>query len=169
MKKQLILLRHAKAEREFENISDVDRPLTERGVNDAYRMSEYIDSNRMYPDVILTSDAARALCTTAILNRVFQKNIKTEVKTELYLASDMKMLKLLKTFSNEINSILIVGHNPGLQLLIEFLTECNFNKLPTTGLVLLNLDTENWAGLKKGIAKIALFETPNQLKQISTF
>jgi phosphohistidine phosphatase len=147
--KQLLLLRHAKSDWSTQ-CSDINRPLNSRGEANAQLLGKWLQKNpENHPDYILCSPAARALETIQIATKSLRDHLPVHNHDRLYLASVADILKILTTVDNRYQRVLLVGHNPGFEQLLNWLTEtyeyelnsgkivttCNLAKLilPTTG------------------------------------
>lgn len=110
---QLLLLRHAKAEKARHDESDHDRALARRGREDAARMRERLRAMGFEPDVVLVSSARRTRETLDLVTS-WQELPNIDVLESLYMAGAQRMLDLLREQRETARSVLLVGHNPGL-------------------------------------------------------
>jgi phosphohistidine phosphatase len=110
---RLILFRHGKAERGAPG-GDFDRRLTERGRFDAALMGRVLKDEDFRPDLVLVSAAARTQDTWAAVAPCFPE-AEVQVRRDLYLASDIAIWTLAETLGQSRDTVLVVGHNPGLQ------------------------------------------------------
>ena len=146
--KTLFIVRHGKSSWDFQEISDVDRPLKERGVRNSYEMADKLKSEGMIPEIILSSPACRAFHTAVIFMRVF--NLPEDrffVKNGLYLADTKVILHVISQTGNEINKLMIFGHNPGFTDIVNSLSTLNIANVPTTGVVALNFGSTEWKNI----------------------
>ena len=146
--KTLFIVRHGKSSWDSQGISDVDRPLKERGVRNSYEMADKLKSEGMTPDIIFSSPACRAFHTAVIFMRVL--NLTEDrffVKTGFYLADTKDILHVISQTGNEINKLMIFGHNPGFTDLVNFLSPLNIANVPTAGVVALNFGTTEWKNI----------------------
>lgn len=145
MIKRLILVRHGKSVSENGLIPDIDRTLKERGIKDAYLMAEKLKKKDNYPDLIISSSATRAMHTATIFARVFEIDVsKTILNDSLYLADPHTILDIICKTNDNINSLLMVGHNPGFTDIANFFLPKEIGNLPTTGIVELKFDINYW-------------------------
>jgi phosphohistidine phosphatase len=145
--KTLLILRHAKSSWDDASLDDRERPLNPRGRRDAPRMGDLLRDERLIPDVIITSDAVRAHMTAVAVAETAGYRRDLVVNPLLYHASPEDVIAVLKTVPNaNARTVMIVGHNPGLENLIEQLTG-EQPDLPTAGLVQLALPIEAWGEL----------------------
>jgi len=117
--RQVILLRHAKSSWDNPGLSDHDRPLNKRGKRDAPRMAAWLEAQPFCPDWCLCSTAVRAVETASLLRETFQSPPPWEQLSRLYHASPEEIVDVLRELPAEIESPLIVAHNPGLETLAE--------------------------------------------------
>lgn len=163
--KTLYLLRHAKSSWKDDELMDIDRPLNRRGLTNAPLMGKHFRKLRIKPQLIISSPAKRALSTALIVAREIdypEKNIKIDMG--LYGANVEELLQAIHQIESSIHKIMLVGHNPGLTLLINYLTKDAIDNLPTCGLVQINLKVKDWKESSKNSGKLALFEFPKKLE-----
>ena len=110
---RLILFRHGKAERSAPG-GDFDRRLTERGRFDADLMGRVLKDEEFRPDLVLVSAAARTQDTWAAVAPTFP-DAEIQVRRDLYLASETVIWALAETLGEARDTVLVIGHNPGLQ------------------------------------------------------
>lgn len=111
--RQLLLLRHAKSSWDDPQLSDHARPINMRGRQAAASMAAEIKRLGLLPDIVLVSSARRTLQTLAALDP-WPTPPRIEPMDALYLASKNDLLEVLRGVSPAANSLLLVGHNPGL-------------------------------------------------------
>lgn len=159
--KRLIFVRHAKSSWEF-NVSDHERPLSNRGFSDAQLISRKL-INQLNPDSVLSSDAMRAETTASIF--VNNLNIQEEIfklNRSLYDFSGEKLLQVIKTSDNSINELLIFGHNNSVTSVVNNYGDKYIDNVPTCGVVIIEFEIDNWKDFKKGKTVMTLF--PRDLK-----
>ena len=142
--KRLLILRHAKSSWADSSISDWQRPLNDRGVRDAPRVGEWLRERSLVPDAIITSDAVRARTTAELAAKAAGYPGAISVEPELYHATPGAALAVLQGVASEAGTVLIVGHNPGLEELVRQLTGEHLD-LPTAALVDIALPIERWS------------------------
>ena len=165
--RRLMLLRHAKTERAEPGERDRDRELTKRGRADAPTLGAYIAHHDLTPDLALVSPAARAQETWDLLADAFAKPPRTETDDRIYNASPRRLLQVAAE-PRRANKLFIVGHNPSLhefalQLIASGDVEAREQlreKLPTSGLVVMDLPIDDWAELRPHVARLERFVTP---------
>ncbi|MBA3286073.1 MAG: histidine phosphatase family protein [Nitrosopumilus sp.] len=118
----LFLLRHAKSDWKAEVASDFERPLTDRGLMDASRMSDWLSQQNNLPTMIVSSPALRAYQTALIFAHVLQvASGDINFDKRIYEASVNTFLKIIKQFPESNQSILMIGHNPGMDSILQSL------------------------------------------------
>jgi len=148
--KTLYIVRHGKSSWDYSNISDIDRPLKKRGINDAYDMSSRLKDSGNIPDLIITSPAARALHTAVIFSRVLEiPENRIVMNYDLYMAEENNILDVVYGIDDDVNSAMIFGHNPGFTEFANYVTRMRINNVPTTGLVHADYDIDNWNMISK--------------------
>jgi phosphohistidine phosphatase len=145
--RQLLILRHAKSSWANSSLDDWHRPLNERGRRDAPRVGEWLRTQSLVPDLIITSDAVRARTTAQVVATSAGYARELGVEPSLYLATPADIIAVLNAVPDDtVRSVMIVGHNPGLEDLIEQLTG-EGRDLPTAALVHLEIPTDSWRDL----------------------
>lgn len=145
--KKLYILRHAKSSWDNPILADFERPLNERGINTAHFMGEFITENEFLPDLILSSPATRARETSNIVKKKAHLHADIKLEENIYEASPQTLLKVVSELKENFQSVLLVGHNPGLEGLIKLLTTEN-QSMPTAGLAVIELNIEKWNEVK---------------------
>jgi phosphohistidine phosphatase len=163
--KKLFLVRHAKSDRNIPELPDFERPLNIRGHLDAPLVGERLKGMGIIPDLIISSPATRALATARLIADHLRYPLKQiRVEEEIYEAWRENLVDVLKRTDSDINSVMLIGHNPGLQLLAEYLTEFPHDNIPTCGIVAIDLDIETWENIKDHCGKLLFFEYPKKLR-----
>jgi len=145
--KTLLVLRHAKSSWNDPALDDHERPLNKRGRRDAPRMGELVREYGLIPDVIISSDAVRARLTAEAVAEAARYAGEILLDPHLYMASPADILSLLRTVREKTETVMIVGHNPGLEELVAQLTG-ERQDLPTAALAQIALPIDQWRDLK---------------------
>jgi phosphohistidine phosphatase len=145
--KTLLVLRHAKSSRNDPALDDHDRPLNKRGQRDAPRMGELVRECGLIPDVVISSDAVRARLTAEAVAEAARYAGEILLDPHLYMACPADILSLLPMVRENAKTVMIVGHNPGLEKLVEQLTG-EWHDLPTATLAQIRLPIDQWRDLK---------------------
>jgi phosphohistidine phosphatase len=167
--KTLTLLRHAKSSWDDPSQSDFDRPLNARGHAAARAMGREMRRLGLAYDLILASPAARVTGTLNELAQGYGGAAATVQDERIYLASPATLLALVRAADDEIGSLLLVGHNPGLALLALALGrpgglhDLVAAKYPTGALTEISLDVDSWRDVAEGAGTLARFIRPRDL------
>lgn len=151
MTKTILLMRHAKSSWKDTSLHDFDRPLKRRGVESAKRMAGVLLKNKLMPQLILTSPAKRARQTAELVADQIGFQGKVALVDSFYLAEPDDYLAELRQLSDEVEKVLLVGHNPGMQELCSQLEE-GFGEMPPGSLACVVLDVAHWSELGRGAA-----------------
>lgn len=158
--KRITLLRHAKAQQSAGEMADRDRPLNDRGRQDAPRMGRRLVAAGIRPSLIVTSPATRALQTAQLVAREIGYPLEfLQREPDLYLASPQEMLQVIARQDNSFGDILLCGHNPGITGLANQLTGAAIDNVPTCGIVVVEAEITSWSRLGAG-ARLCLFDFP---------
>lgn len=160
----LLLLRHAKSSWKNPALDDHDRPLNKRGKRDAPRIGKLIAEQKMVPDLVLCSSARRARDTAFIALRAAGYDGETRILRSLYMSDPESSAETLRRIEGSPGVVLVIGHNPGLEELIEALSG-EVVELPTAGLARLELDIERWTKLElgRGLGRLTGVWRPKEL------
>jgi len=143
--KTLLILRHAKSSQK-KPVDDHDRPLNKRGKSDAPRMGKVLREAGLQPDLIISSTATRARTTAEKVAQHSGYPGVVELSNDLYLAGPESYRRVLRDVSDAHESVLLVGHNPGLEMFLEALTGQD-EILPTAALAHVRVEIEHWGEL----------------------
>jgi phosphohistidine phosphatase len=147
--KTLLILRHAKSSWKEQDLPDHDRPLNERGRNDAPRMGKLLKDEDLIPDLIMSSTAIRAKKTAELVAKTCKYKEKIVLNHSLYGAEPTVYLKILGGLSDKRMTALVVGHSPSVEETVELLTGSQDVVMPTCALAQISLPIQNWAELKQ--------------------
>ena len=142
--KQLLLLRHAKSSWDETGVSDHDRPLNNRGRRNAPMMGNLIDKEGLVPDLIVSSTATRTSETVDLMVNAIESEVQIVFDEALYHAAPGTLMARIRTTPDSIRTLMLVGHNPGMEELVHQLTG-KFESFPTAALAALSIDTDNWS------------------------
>jgi phosphohistidine phosphatase len=145
--KTLLVLRHAKSSWSDPALDDHERPLNTRGRRDAPRMGALVREHGLIPDVVISSDALRARLTAEAVVEAARYAGEILLDRHLYMAGPADILALLRTVGEKAETVMIVGHNPGLEELVAQLTG-DWQDLPTAALAQIVLKIDRWRDLK---------------------
>jgi phosphohistidine phosphatase len=160
--KTLLLLRHAKSDWENPNLSDFERPLNQRGLKTAPLMGKFIREKGLKIDLIISSPATRAHETARLVSEKAKLKADTRFDERIYEASVGQLLQVVSETEDQVESLLMVGHNPGFSGLLQLLTR-EFYNMPTAALAKINLDIKTWAEIRPGDGKLEFLQRPKEL------
>jgi phosphohistidine phosphatase len=161
---QLELLRHAKSSWADPDLADHDRPLNARGLAAAALVGRHLHEQTPPPDLVLCSSATRTRQTLELLELGAEAEVRFE--DELYGAWAAELLSRLKAVPATFATVLLIGHNPGIEDLTRMLDRdglSSVQKFPTAALAVLGFDIGAWSELDPGIGHLVGFFTPRDL------
>jgi len=163
MAKDLFIIRHAKSDWSFD-VSDFDRPLNTRGFADAPKIAERLSEYPIKPEVFVSSPAKRALTTAQLFAGQLKIPIGTiQTNDRIYEALPTTLLQIVNDFDDAYHRIALIGHNPGLTLLANYLTDEQIYNLPTCGLVHIHFSgVDEWAAVSGGLGSQIWFTFPKE-------
>jgi len=148
--KQLIMVRHGKSSWDF-GVEDRDRPLKERGIRDAHKVSRHFGSYSITPDAVYSSPAIRALHTCVVFLRNLKISYQKFALTDrLYVFSADDLLDFIRDLPDSQDRIMIFGHNHAFTEIANELGDTSIDNVPTTGLVHLSFSVSHWKDVRKG-------------------
>jgi len=143
-----------------------------RGEEDARRVGEYLHEAGMTPDLAVASNARRARQTLECALAAFPGHVTHLIENTIYLATVDHLVDVLRQTPDKVQTLLAVGHNPGFAELADWLAGSGEAEAldhmrasyPTAALAILDFDTEHWAEVRKGAARLHRFVTPAALR-----
>ena len=161
--KTLIIIRHSKSSWKDHSLSDFDRPLNKRGIKDAKKMSFELSEKIKKVDLLLSSSSKR---TTQTSNYFLDSiNVRSNIFSEnLYHSSSDLIFDYVLKINNKYNKAIIVGHNPGLTNIINKLTNLKLDNLPTSGIVIIVFNVDNWENINYQSGLVEWIKFPKDLK-----
>lgn len=169
--RELLLLRHGKSSWDEPGLDDRERPLALRGERAAAAMGAYLAQRERIPDLVLCSPARRTRETWERLRLAFDAAPAVEMDEALYAATPRAILGRVRAVADEVGSLLVLGHNPGVAALAAELAGSGDpearqqmgRKFPTAALAVLAPPEGPWSALKPGTAALLEFRTPKEL------
>ena len=141
--KSILVLRHAKSSRKDPDLTDHDRPLNKRGKRDAPSMGRLLKKENLVPDIIISSTAMRARATAEAVAKASGYKGDITFNRSLYAAGPQAYIDAMHDLPDEYVRVLMVGHNPGLEELVEMLTG-EIHVLPTCSMAHVELRVGKW-------------------------
>jgi phosphohistidine phosphatase len=148
--KTLLLMRHAKSSWKSPELTDPDRPLSRRGEKDAPRVGHLIKEKDLVPQRILSSTAIRSKRTAELVAGKCGYKGEITYLESLYLAEPPAYLEELRQLPKELDRVLVIGHNPGLEGLVQILSG-EVESMPTSAVAYFTFPIKNWQELDGSI------------------
>jgi phosphohistidine phosphatase len=161
MIKQLYLFRHSEVEDKSAPKRDMDRELTQKGVNQSLQMGVYLARENILPDAIFCSTSARTKQTLQLAchemrfpsHKIFYENF-------LYEATVKKYIDFITKVDNSYDRIMFVGHNPTISEVAGYITDADIVEMDTAGIAIINLDITSWEEVSKGNGDLIKYVDP---------
>lgn len=161
--KVLYIGRHAKSSWDFPGRADIDRPLAERGLNDAYDMAGRLKKRGHTPGYIISSPANRALHTAIIFARELKVPLsRLEINEDLYMAGEDAVLQAVAGANDSYGSLMVFGHNPDFTYLANHFLQEHLYNIPTCGVVRLVFSVNQWQDIHRGKLMDYSFDYPKK-------
>ncbi|MFI6036686.1 SixA phosphatase family protein [Streptomyces sp. NPDC051315] len=166
--RRIVLFRHAKAD--WPQVTDHERPLAERGRQDAALAGRRLTDTGIPIDLALCSTATRTRETWKLAVHEFPHRPKTVYEERIYEASPGELIALLNETSDDVRNILLVGHNPGIQGLADILSgndegdareRMNRRGFPAAAFAVVSFDG-SWKSLEPGVGTLLDYWTPSE-------
>jgi phosphohistidine phosphatase len=169
--KRLCIMRHAKSDWSNPELADSARTLNARGVKSAEFLAGFIVENGWTPDHAMCSTAVRARSTIEPLAARLGDACDIQYRDDLYMAMPQELVSFIRDLSDTNESVLIVAHNPGLEMLAVDLADDESteaaNKMadhfPTGALAVFLFDVDSWADVKSGTGRVLFYGKPREL------
>ncbi len=164
LKKELVLIRHAKSSWKDPSLADRERPLNKRGKRNAPFMGQRLADHNCVPDLIVCSPARRAHKTARIIARTLsypRKNIL--LKEQLYTSSINDLYRVLHTCDEQITRLFLVGHSSVITDFCVELTGAKIKNIPTCGVVGIRFQLP-WPQISLNTGKLLFFDYPKKQK-----
>ncbi len=171
--RRLVLLRHAKSSWSDPGLADAERPLAPRGERAAGAIAAQLVKRKLLPDRVLCSTARRTRETWNRIRQVLSQPPEEVFEPDLYLAEPATLLARIQQTPARVGTLLVIGHNPGLQQLAASLVttadpalaETIRAKFPTAALCALGFEGEDWAALRHADLQVLAYDTPRDLEK----
>lgn len=163
--KTLYLMRHAKSSWSFDELNDQERPLNDRGRDDAPRVGQALAARRIRPDRLVSSPAVRAMSTAVLVARELKfPSADIVVEPAIYQADVDTLLAVIRAQPDAAQSVLLTGHNPTITDVANQLSPSPLSgDLPTGAVVCLRFQTEKWADVKLANAEFYFYDYPKNI------
>jgi len=170
--KRLILLRHAKADWAENGLDDFDRPLSKDGRGECLQLAPWLIENDLVPDHVLVSPALRTRQTWELVGDNLPGAPSQDLHEDIYLAAPGTLLTRIGALPDSIGTVLVVAHNPGLEVLARMLAGPSPDDAamrdmmlgyPTAGLAKFTIDTDRWEQISVASTRLDVFVRPQAL------
>ena len=159
--KSLYIMRHAKSSWKDRSLSDFERPLNKRGRRTAPLMGEIMVERGYLPDTIFSSPAARAVETYQLIADAVGFKGEVEHQRSIYEASLNALLTVLSSANETTSELLMTGHNPGFEMLVQHLAG-EYHRMPTAALAVFEIDS-SWAELSNEKSRLVEVIIPKEV------
>ena len=161
--KTLFLVRHAKSSWKYPSLDDFERPLNKRGRKSAPFMGEVLGKLKVSPDLIISSPANRAATTARTMAAKIKYPLEDiQYSESIYEFSESALIRVVKRIDDAVKKAMIVGHNPGLNGLANYLGDRPVSNIPTAGIYCLDLDIASWSSIRENCGELKFFEYPKK-------
>lgn len=157
--KQLILVRHAKSDWP-EETEDFDRPLADKGLQDALKMSKFLKNSSIVIDHLVSSPAVRALNTCKVFNQTYRLNYNTNEK--LYNPTENNFQSVIYDLNDDHHSVAFFSHNNGISNFANSISHDIFH-FPTCGVAGFEIDCDSWSQFEGANKKLLFFYEPKKI------
>jgi len=151
----------AKADAEAQGESDFDRELTSTGMSQSYEMGKILAAENISLQLIISSSSSRTKSTAETLAQLTGYTLDKVIYSEAaYNGSMRNMMEIINNLNEEIESVMLVAHNPGISYVSEYLTHESIGDMPTCGLVNVKFENILWKDISAGSGKLIWFKYP---------
>jgi phosphohistidine phosphatase len=170
--KRLTLLRHAKSDWDDPVARDFDRPLNRRGEKAALLMGQFAAKRKMQFDLLIASPAVRVVQTLETFFEGYGETLDARWDRRIYLASSPTLFDVVRDLPDSADSVLMAGHNPGLEeLILDLVPDDGISplredvevKFPTASIAVMDLAIDRWSKAADNVATLASFTRPRDL------
>jgi phosphohistidine phosphatase len=169
--RRLLLMRHAKSSWDQPGLADIDRPLAPRGRSSAKAMARQMRRDGLRPDLVLCSPAARVRETWELLSEELGQDLPCRTLRSLYPGVPSRLLAALSRAGDDVASLLLIGHNPGISSLALRLARPGAGKsrkqmetkFPTAALAVLAFKIDRWSEIEPETGRLVAFVRPKDL------
>ncbi|MBL0744054.1 SixA phosphatase family protein [Chryseolinea lacunae] len=164
MTRHLYLLRHAESAEKQAGQSDKERSLTPRGMREAVVIGTYLYQQNINVDAVLTSVAERAQDTARYVANAMKIDLeKITITEEIYEASSRTFFQFLSALDDKFHTILIIGHNPVISYVAEYVTQSEIGDMATGGLATIKFNISSWKEVTQGNGSLENYVSPSML------
>lgn len=159
--KRVLLVRHAKSSWNSAAETDFDRPLNDRGHKDAPEMAKRLEKKGISIDALVSSNAVRALTTAEYFAKEFDiKKKQIILVPELYLAPPENFFKVISGLDDDLKTVAIFSHNPGITEFVNQLSDVHVDDMPTCAVFAISTEISQWSEFAKSRKQFLFFDYP---------
>ena len=165
--RHIVVIRHAKSSWDDPSIADHDRPLSKRGRNALSRLRDHIEGLELRPDLVMCSSSRRTRETLAGIRAALGRRARVESDSSLYAASAERLVTELRRLDNQVATVVLIGHNPGVADLVDLLAadpatgRVAIDTFPTAAVAVLSV-AGPWSALRPACAMLESFWAPRR-------
>lgn len=159
--KTLYLMRHAKSSWKHAELNDLERPLLEKGLKRTRLVIEYLQEKNTNIELIITSNAVRAVDTARIIAHAFKVDESNfRIEKGVYMADNDSLFDQLFDLPEKVTQVMMIGHNPSITNFANTFMDEKIDYLPTSGVVAIRFDTDQWEKLPLANHKLGFIVYP---------
>ncbi len=144
-------------------MDDFERPLNKRGRKNAPFMGKVLKKLKVAPDLVLSSPANRAAMTARIIAASINYPLENIRYNEaIYEFSESALIHLVKRIDDAVNKAMVVGHNPAINGMANYIADQSISNIPTCGVFCVDLDISAWTKISEHCGKLKFFEFPKK-------
>jgi phosphohistidine phosphatase len=164
--KTIYIVRHAKSSWDDIMLSDHERPLNKTGIRKTARIVEYLKKKEISPDLFISSSAVRAKSTAFQIAKGLGYPVeKVQIEEELYHTDENGIFSMLFGLPDDIDSVMLFGHNPTLTYFVNNFIRPEIDNLPTTGVVSVGFSTDKWEKMAEAEFRLNFVVFPGMLSR----
>ncbi|MCZ6520074.1 MAG: histidine phosphatase family protein [Bacteroidetes bacterium] len=161
MTKHLFLIRHARTAERAVDMKDIDRPLTLEGIQNASKMGRFFLLKNISPDSIMSSTALRAKTSAELMaEQMNYDTAKIYMSDKIYEASARTLLQIVNAIKEEFKTVLLIGHNPSISFLAEYITGEEIGDVTNCGVIRIKCKNISWEEIDSGNGELADYYYP---------
>lgn len=159
----LYLVRHAKSDWNSDVATDHERPLNKRGLHDAPMMGKRLADMGIRPDLIICSSATRAWSTAQLIasETGYHKN-NIQIAAEIYGAGLHDLEAVVHGLDSSLHQVMLVGHNPVITTLVNWLSDASIINIPTCGIATLQIASDSWEDFTQAAVELVQYDYPKK-------
>ena len=166
MSKTLLMVRHAKSSWDNSELSDHERPLLKLGIKRTMLIIDYLSKSHVKPDLIVSSHAVRAFETARMIAKgLSYPRHEIQIERNIYFHDADGLYNLAMALPDDKNVVMLVGHNPAMTQLANMFLDEKLDYLPTTGVVSMGFDTDQWNQIALANKELHFCVFPKMLKK----